>query len=433
MDILTQLKKQAEQFEVLDLQDEKTTVEYEANQLKTCTVAETKGMAVRVIRKGQLGFSASTDETAVEKLAANALESAAYGDPAPFSFADPKPAPIVRTFDKAVADLPIARLVEIGKEVLDLVLPVEPDARCNVSVERSLVSASIRNQKGLDISFQTSPLSIGVEIDRIEGDDVLILYDQLGTSIWEKDYLEFARRLVEKLVRARTLTTIKPGRMPVLFSPVGSLALALPLSQGLNGKEVYKGTSPIAKKVGEKLFDDKITVVDDGTVDGKFASASYDDEGVPRRRNVLVENGVLKGFIYDLKTAAQSGVESTGNASRGLFSPPSPSFTNLVLQPGQTPLKDMLAGIDEGILVEDLLGLGQGNIISGAFSNPLALAFKIEKGEIVGRVKDLSIAGNIYDLLKDVAAVSQEAQWVYSTFYAPYVLISEMNVAGKSQ
>lgn len=433
MDILTHLKSQAEQFEVLDLQDEKTTVEYEANQLKTCTVAETKGMAVRVIRKGQLGFSASTDETAVEKLAANALESAAYGDPAPFSFADPKPAPIVRTFDKAVADLPIARLVEIGKEVLDLVLPVEPDARCNVSVERSLVSASIRNQKGLDISFQTSPLSIGVEIDRIEGDDVLILYDQLGTSIWEKDYLEFARRLVEKLVRARTLTTIKPGRMPVLFSPVGSLALALPLSQGLNGKEVYKGTSPIAKKVGEKLFDDKITVVDDGTVDGKFASASYDDEGVPRRRNVLVENGVLKGFIYDLKTAAQSGVESTGNASRGLFSPPSPSFTNLVLQPGQTPLKDMLAGIDEGILVEDLLGLGQGNIISGAFSNPLALAFKIEKGEIVGRVKDLSIAGNIYDLLKDVAAVSQEAQWVYSTFYAPYVLISEMNVAGKSQ
>ncbi len=85
------------------------------------------------------------------------------------------------------------------------------------------------------------------------------------------------------------------------------------------------------------------------------------------------------------------------------------------------------------ILVEGLLGLGQGNIISGAFSNPLALAFKIEKGEIVGRVKDLSIAGNIYDLLKDVAAVSKEAQWVYSTFYTPYILIPEMNVAGKSQ
>ncbi|MBI4732988.1 MAG: TldD/PmbA family protein [Chloroflexi bacterium] len=432
MDILTQLKKQAEQVEVLNLQNEKTTIEYEANQLKTCTVAETKGTAVRVIRKGKLGFAASTDDTVMDKLAANALESAAYGDEAPFSFPDQKPAAIVRTFDKAVADLPIARLVEIGKEILDLVLPVEPEARCNISLERSLVSASIRNQKGLDVSFQTSPLSLGVEIDRIEGDDVLILYDQLGTTIWEKDYLDFARRLVEKLKKASTITTIKPGKMPVLFAPTGTLALGLPLSQGLSGKEVYKGTSPMKGKIGEKLFDEKVTIVDDGTIDGKFASASYDDEGMPHHRNVLVDKGVLKSFVYDLKTAAQSGVESTGNASRQLFFPPEPSFTNFVIQPGQTPLKDMLAGIDEGIMVEDLLGLGQGNIISGAFSNPLALAFKIEKGEIVGRVKDLSIAGNIYDLLKDVAAVSKEAQWVYSTFYAPYVLIPEMNVAGKS-
>jgi len=432
MDILTQLKRQAEQVEVFSLQNEKTTVEYEANQLKTCTVAETKGTAVRVIRKGQLGFAASSDDTAIDKLAANALESATYGDKAQFSFPDSRPAPIVRTFDKAVADLPIARLVEIGREMLDLILPVEPNLRCNVSLERSLVSASIRNQKGLDVSFKTSPLSLGLEIDCIEGDDVLILYDQLGTTIWEKDYLDFARRLVEKLKKASTITSIKPGKMPVLFAPTGTLALGLPLSQGLNGKEVYKGTSPMAGKIGEKLFDEKVTIIDDGTIDGKFASASYDDEGVPRRRNMLIEKGVLKSFIYDLKTAAQSGVETTGNASRGLFNPPESSFTNLVIQPGETPLKDILASIDEGILVEDLLGLGQGNIISGAFSNPLALAFKIEKGEIVGRVKDLSIAGNIYDLLKNVGAVSQEAQWVYSTFHAPYILIPEMNVAGKA-
>jgi len=432
MDILTQLKKQAEQVEILSLQTEKTTVEYEANQLKTCTVAETKGTAVRVIRKGQLGFAASSDEIAMDKLAANALESATYGDKASFSFPDAQPAPIVRTFDKAVAELPIARLAEIGREMLDLVLPVEPNARCNVSLERSLVSASIRNQKGLDVAFKTSPLSLGLEIDRIEGDDVLILYDQIGTTVWEKDYLDFARRLVEKLKKARTITSIKPGKMPVLFSPTGTLALALPLSQGLNGKEVYKGTSPMIGKIGEKLFDDKITIIDDGTIDGKFASASYDDEGVPHRRNMLIEEGVLKSFIYDLKTAAQSGVESTGNAARGLFTPPDPSFTNLVIQPGETPLKDILAGMDEGIIVEDLLGIGQGNIISGAFSNPLALAFKVEKGEIVGRVKDLSIAGNIYDLLKNVGAVSTEAQWVYSTFHAPYILIPEMNVAGKA-
>ncbi len=432
MDILSLLKQQAEQVEVMSLHNEKTIVEYEANQLKTCTVAETSGTAVRVIRKGQLGFSASTDATAVEKLAANVLESATYGDPCQFSFADPRPALPVRTFDSTVANLPISRLVEMGREILDLILPIDPAVRCNITLERSVVSATIRNHKGLDISFETSPLSLGLEIDLIKGDDVLILFDQFGTTLWDENYIAFVSRLVEQLRLARNLATIKPGKMPVLFSPVGSLALALPLSQALNGKEVYKGTSPIRARVGEKLFDSKISIIDDGTIDGKFASASYDDEGVPHHRNTLIENGTLKGFIYDLKTAGQSGVASTGNASRGLFSPPAPSFTNTILQPGQTPLKEMIASIDEGIMVEYLLGLGQGNLISGAFSNPIALAFKIEKGEIVGRVKDLSIAGNVYDLLKDVSAVSQEAQWVFNTFHAPYILLPEMNVAGKS-
>jgi PmbA protein len=432
MDILTELGKESEQVEVVDLQSEKTTVEYEANSLKTCTITETKGTAVRVIRKGRLGFAASSDEKAMEKLAVNALESAAYGDKALFSFPDIQPAPAVSTFDQAIADLSIPRLVEMGREILDLVLRVEPEARCNISVERNLVSATIRNQTGLDISFRTSPLALGFEIDRIEGDDILILYDTFGTSLWKDTYLDFARRLVQKLEQARTITTLQPGKMPVLFAPNGTLALGLPLSRGLNGKEVLKGTSPMKGKIGEKLFDEKITLLDDGTIDGKFASAAYDDEGVPHRRNVLVEKGVLNGFIYDLKTAAKSGVDSTGNAARSLFNPPEPALTNFVIQPGETALKDILGGIDKGILVDDLLGLGQGNIISGAFSNPLALAFKIEKGEIVGRVKDLSIAGNIYDLLKNVAAISKETQWVYNTFHAPYILIPEMNVAGNA-
>ena len=308
MDILTMLKKQAEQVEVFNLENEKTTVEYEANQLKTCTVTRTKGTAVRVICKGRLGFSASTDRMVVDKLAANVLESAAYGDQTSFSFADPKPAIPVKNYDKAIAELPIDRLVEIGKEILDLILPVDPIVRCNLSLARGLVSINIRNQKGLDVSFQTSPLTLSIKLDRMEENDVLIRYEQFGATVWEKDYLAFARRLAEQLKLARKLTTIKPGRMPVLFSPAGAQALILPLGEALNGKEVYKGTSPIKDKVDEKLFDEKITLVDDGTMDGCFGSTPYDDEGVPHCRNVLIEKGVLKSFIYDLKTAAQAGV-----------------------------------------------------------------------------------------------------------------------------
>ena len=335
------------------------------------------------------------------------------------------------TYDPTITELPIPRLVEIGQEIVDLILEAEPDALVNVSLERGVQHASIRNQAGLDITFQRSPLSISFEISRIQGDDVLLLYDVAGTTVWQEDPLEPARRLVRHLEMARTNAAIRSGRMPVLFSPTGALVLGLPLMMGFNGKNVYTGISPMKGKIGDKLFDDKLTIVDDATLDGKFGSAAYDDEGMAHRRNALIQDGVLKSFVYDLKTAAQSGVKSTGNGSRGLFSPPSPSPTNLVFQAGQTPLADMIAGIEKGLLVENVLGLGQGNVISGAFSNSVSLAFKIEKGEIVGRVKDVSLAGNVYDLLQDVSAVSQESEWVYTNFHLPYVLLPDMNVVAQ--
>jgi len=431
MDILKLLQAKAEQAEVVQLRSEATTIEFEANRFKTSKVEETSGIAARVVCNGRLGFFASSDEKALDRLLTNVLESASFGDQVPIAFPLPQAAPQVKTYDPAIPDLTVARLVEIGQEIVDLIMAVEPAAQVNVRLNRGVQEIKIQNQAGVEASFRRSPLSIGAEVDRIEGDDVLILYDMLGTTAWDKDYMAFARRLVDKLKLARTLTTVRSGKMPVLFSPTGSLVLGLPLMEGLNGKNVFTGVSPIRDKVGEKLFDDKVTVIDDATLDGKFSSAPYDDEGVPHRRTVLVEHGVLKGFLYDLKTAAQSGVESTGNGTRGLFNPPSPEPTNLILAGGTTPLAEMIAGIDEGLLVEDILGLGQGNIISGAFSNPLSLAFKIEKGEIVGRVKDLSIAGNVYDLLKQVTAVSRETLWVYGGLCMPYVLLPEMNIVAK--
>ena len=431
MDILKQLKSKVQQAEVVDLRQQTTSVEFEANRFKTSTVEETSGVAVRVVRDGRVGFSASSDPRAMDRLIANVLESAAFGEEIPLAFPGPQAAPQVRTYDATIAELPVARLVEIGREIVDLMLSTDPAVQVNIGLTRSTDHLTLRNQAGADVSFRRSPLSIGMEVDRIEGDDVLILFDVVGTTLWEDDYMAFAHRLAAKLRMARNLTSIQTGKMPVLFSPTGSLALGLPLTAGLNGKNVFTGTSPLARKIGEKLLDEKITVIDDGTLDGRFGSAPYDDEGVPRRRNTLIERGVLKGFVYDLKTAVQSGVETTGNGSRRLFSVPQPAPSNLMMAPGDKPLADIIAGIDHGLLVEDVLGLGQGNIISGAFSNPLSLAFKIEHGEIVGRVKNVSIAGNVYDLLRDVAAVSQESLWVYTGFSLPYILLPEMNVVAQ--
>jgi PmbA protein len=431
MNILEQLSSQAEQVEVVEVQGENTSVGFEANRLKSSQVEETKGIALRVVKDGRLGFAASSDMSAMDKLVDNLLESAAHGDEMPIVFPAPQPAADVTVFDPGISLMPIPRLVEIGREVIDVIVQAEPEAQVNVALERGVQRLALGNQAGTEISFERSPFSIFVEVSRVQGDDVLIMWDVVGTTLWEEDYLAFARRAAEKLKLAQRSADISSGRMPVLFSPSGSLVLSYPLMLGLDGKNVYTGTSPMVEKVGEKLFDEKITVVDDPTLDGRFGSAPYDDEGVAHRRNVLIGRGEVKGFMYDLKTATQSGVESTGNGSRSLFSPPSPSPTNFVLEAGDTPLADMIAGIEDGLLADSALGLGQGNVLSGAFSNSLGLAYKIEKGEIVGRVKDVSIAGNVYDLLQDVAAVSRESEWIYNNFSLPYILLDGMNIVAK--
>ena len=142
-----------------------------------------------------------------------------------------------------------------------------------------------------------------------------------------------------------------------------------------------------------------------------------------------------RSFWFDLyiilKTAALMDTESTGNGARHIFSTPSPSPSNLILEAGKTPLSELLAEIERGLLVEHVLGLGQGNTISGAFSNTLGLAYVIAGGEIVGRVKDVSIAGNVYEDLRAIEAISQETEWVYGGLCLPYILLPELNVVTK--
>jgi PmbA protein len=431
MELMQQLRKRAEQVEVVEIQAESTLVNFESNRLKGSQVEETQGTSVRVVCDGKLGFAASSDPGAADKLVSNAFESAAYGESLPIHFPAAQPGKKVFTFDPVIGDLPIPRLVEMGREMVDAILKVEPAARVTVKLERRIEHMTLDNQAGAHVAYDKTPLSIFMETDLIQGDDVLILESQTGTTTWDAHFLEIASQQAALLTQARQRAEVHSGRMPVLFTPAGALVLAFPLMMAIDGKNVYAGTSPVAKKLDHKLFDSEISVVDDGTLDGRIGSASYDDEGVAHRRTVIVEQGVLNNFLYDLKTAAQSGVESTGNAGRGLFSPPYPQPTNFLILPGSTQLKEMIASIQEGVLVDQVLGLGQSNILSGAFSNPVSLGFKIEKGEIVGRVKDISIAGNIYELLEHVAAVSRETQWVYSSFNLPYILLPEMNVVAK--
>jgi len=430
--MLDRLMQKAEQAETFEIESEATKIGFEANRLKSFEVEETRGMAARVVVDGRLGFAASSDLRASDKLVANALESARHGDTTPFHFPVSQPGPPVQVYDPELAALPAEQLVEMGQEMIATVLEAEPEAHVKIDLERRVRRTTVRNSTGTETTVEKAPLSIMIMVERVREDDVVILFEYFNTAVKNEEHRAFARRIADKLRLAQRAATLAPGRMPVLFSPSGAPVLGLPLMLGLNGKNVHRGISPLAGRLGEGLFDKRLTVVDDPTLDGRPGSSSHDDEGLPRQRRVLVDHGVLRSFIYDLKTAAQAGAEPTGHGERSLFSPPAPSFSNLILEGGDTPLDEIISGIEEGLLVESPLGLGQGNVISGIFSNSLSLAFKIKGGEIVGRVKEVSIAGNIYEDLRHIEALSQEAEWVYGGLRLPYVLLPALNVVTKA-
>ena len=132
------------------------------------------------------------------------------------------------------------------------------------------------------------------------------------------------------------------------------------------------------------------------------------------------------GYLYDLDTAGRAGAKSTGHG-------PDREPTNLIIAEGDTPYEEMVRGIDEGLLVHRVMGLGQGNPISGEFSVNVSLGFKIEKGEIVGRVKDVMLAGNVYDALNDIVTIGDRAEWVSAWFTGrmPYLQIGKLSVVAK--
>lgn len=211
----------------------------------------------------------------------------------------------------------------------------------------------------------------------------------------------------------------------MIFTPNGLSALLLSLTLGLDGKNVYLGASPLRDKVGETIADPRFTLVDDPLVDYGANSSAFDEEGMPRQVLPLIEKGVLRNFVYDLDTAGRLGARPTGHG-------PHRSYTNLVISPGQTPYAEMIRNLKQGLLVDSFLGLGQGNPINGEFSVNVYLGYKIENGEIVGRVKDVMLAGNAYQALKEITELSLEHEWInWPTGLAPYVKVNRLSVVAK--
>jgi PmbA protein len=239
-------------------------------------------------------------------------------------------------------------------------------------------------------------------------------------------------RVIWQLEMAKEKASVSTRLLPVIFTPHGvASALLSPLVLAFNGKAVLEGASPLKDKLGKQVFDKKLSLWDDATIAYGVGSYPCDDEGVPSQCLPLVANGVVSNFFYDLQTAALAGTQSTGNGRRVGGGFPRPAISSLILSRGDISFQTMMEDMKEGLIVEQVMGAEQGNLLGGDFGGNILLGYKVENGEIVGRVKDTMIAGNVYQVLRELLGIGQEARWVGGILQTPPLYCSNVSVAAK--
>jgi len=331
-----------------------------------------------------------------------------------------------------VETVSMEEMIALGEEAIARVREHTPELVCEASVDKNIASVHLLNSRGGEASYKESFFSISIEGTLVRGTDMLFVGDSDSSCHPIKETSEAVERVKRQLEWARREASAPTARLPVIFTPRGVAgALLLPLLTAFNGKTVLQGASPLQHRQGEKAFDERLSMYDDATLAFRPRSRPCDDEGMPSRRTPLIENGVVHSFLYDLQTAGLANTQSTGNGERGGGGLPTPATSTLVIEAGDTAFDDMVREMKEGLLVEQLMGAGQTNILGGEFSGNILLGYKVERGEIVGRVKDTVISGNVHEVLANLIAISRDARWVRGMIHVPALYCANLAVASK--
>jgi len=361
-----------------------------------------------------------------------AVETARFGTPARFEFPANRSYPDIRVFDPDVEPSSIEHMVELGDQLIAAITSHTPEIVCEAAVAKGVVSVRIINSHGGEAKYKKSIYGLGIEGSVIRGTDMLFVGDSESSCHPIPHSKAVADAVLRQLELARNQASVPTRALPVVFTPNGvASALIAPLMAAFNGKTVLEGASPIGNRLGEEVFDKKLWLWDDPTIAYRPASRPGDDEGVPSQRTPLIEQGTVAHFLYDLQTAALAGSRSTGSGNRARGGMPTPSVSALVIEEGDTPFEEMVQNMREGLVIDMLIGAEQGNLLGGEFSGNVLLGYKVERGEIVGRVKDTMVSGNIYHALKELVAIGREAKWVGGVLKAPALYCPSLAVASK--
>lgn len=431
-EILELARKVAEEAEVFQVVADDTPVHFEANHLKAIHSKQSSSVSLRVIKNGRLGYAAASGQVNRQELVSNAVETAQFGQEAQFGFPELSTFPDVKVLDREVDLISIGEMIELGQKMIDPLLKGFPGIVCEAGVSRNMLSINVLNSKGGSARYTKSGFGLGAGGTLIRDTDMLFVGEGKESCQPLKDVRPIVDTLLQQLELAKRLAEVNTGKMPVIFTPDGLTSSLIPsLMAAFNGKIVIQGASPIGNRLNEEVFDKKLSIYDDATIAYAPESRPCDDEGVPSQRTTLIENGVVKNFLYDLQTAGQAKAKSTGSGGRGRGGLISPSPSAFIIGAGDIPFEEMVRDMREGLVIEQLMGAEQGNILGGDFSGNVLLGYKVENGKIVGRVKNTMVSGNIYSMLNKIEAIGTVPKWVGGRLFAPHIYFPDVSVASK--
>ncbi|HUT62410.1 MAG TPA: TldD/PmbA family protein [Anaerolineae bacterium] len=427
--ILDSARGKVDAAEVFFSETVTTEISFENGILKNAEKKSIVGAALRVINKGHMGFSSTTDQDRIDEMVENARSSSRFGKKVRFEFPSRVHVTGVNTFDTAVeAYSPVEAIAE-GRKAITTLRNTCPKGMTDVSISTSVTSVRIANTSGLDLSYRYTDFSHSITSIIIENDTVLWIGDggHYGDLTIKTD--EYVQKIADLAQKAETRVPRISGTMPVIFTAQELPNLLQSIELGINGKRLLKGDSPLIGCEGKRMLG-TITLTDDPFIDHAPGSRPFDDEGVPSQRNILFNDGIFQSFIFDLDTAADTDRASTSNASRGILSSPGIGTTNLVMSPGESNLDEMISSVDEGVIIYGVLGGGQSNLLAGDFALNIMLGFLIHKGEIAGRLIDTMVSGNVYDTFGTISSMSSTVHQIGSLFI-PDVMFSELTISGR--
>ena len=428
-----------EECEIYFSDGESISISVYENEVEKYNLSKSFGLSFRGKINNKMGYSYTEilDEDAIDMLINSAKNSAALieNEDEQFIYGGDKIYSEVKTYSKELENIDPAKMIELAldleqeaKNYSDKVVNING---CKISYSSS--NYGIYNTKGLELTNKDNILTSYVVpvVEDKSGKNDGVGY-VVASSIEEVNPKKIAKEGVEEALSKLGGKSIPSGTYNTIIYNEAMVQLLETFAGAFSGDAAQKGLSLLKGKEGEMIASSIVTIVDDPLMDGGLASAPFDNEGVATFTKELVYEGKLNTLLHNLKTAHKQGVKSTGNGFKSSYaSSVGVSESNLYIRKGKKSLEDLIKEINEGVIITDLAGLHSGaNVVSGDFSLA-AKGFYVEDGKKSFPVEQITLAGNYFDLLKNIVEIGDDLKFPMSNVGSPSVIVTGLSIAGK--